>query len=416
MNNTINDNLIKNSAVVAISNKISLLQRKIFNFLIAFAYSDLDIEEKFTIDIKYLKLIVWFNSKNTYHLKEALEGLLVTKVTFNILGKDKGTWSATTLLSSVEFHKWMCTYSFSPVLREKLHQPNIYAKIKLSMIKLFSSKHSLCLYEIFIDYHNIWQTPIISLDDFRKLMGVEDHQYKEFKRLSMRVIKPAIKELSTIWWYKVEVKYQKQNRKVTALKFNFTEIAKPKKPIQEMKVFHNLDLQDRLVKDFWLWLREAQKTIKIYPIPYIKESLTIIKYKIAQKVVKNIPAYTITVLKNDYTPVTNKQNKSLLSSSKRDEWQRKTNWDWLKDSKNTTGLNLLHNAEHHNVSKVQEKVKKYFLNLSKKEQKTLIEEFEEQKITSDILKTIYKKEGIEGTIMNVMFFGWIRKYKNISKD
>jgi len=58
MNNTINDNLIKNSAVVAISNKISLLQRKIFNFLIAFAYSDLDIEEKFTIDIKYLKLIV----------------------------------------------------------------------------------------------------------------------------------------------------------------------------------------------------------------------------------------------------------------------------------------------------------------------------------------------------------------------
>lgn len=88
----------------------------------------------------------------------------------------------------------------------------------------------------------------------------------------------------------------------------------------------------------------------------------------------------------------------------------------MKDSKNTTGLNLLHNAEHHNVSKVQEKVKKYFLNLSKKEQKTLIEEFEEQKITSDILKTIYKKEGIEGTIMNVMFFGWIRKYKNISKD
>ena len=58
MEKTINDNLIKNSAVIAISNKISLLQRKIFNFLIAFAYGDLDKKESFTIDITYLKLIV----------------------------------------------------------------------------------------------------------------------------------------------------------------------------------------------------------------------------------------------------------------------------------------------------------------------------------------------------------------------
>ena len=58
MNNTINDNLIKNSAVVAISNKISLLQRKIFNFLIAFAYVDLNKQESFTTDMKFLKTIV----------------------------------------------------------------------------------------------------------------------------------------------------------------------------------------------------------------------------------------------------------------------------------------------------------------------------------------------------------------------
>ncbi len=66
------------------------------------------------------------------------------------------------------------------------------------MMKLFSSKYSLCLYEIFIDYHNIGQTPVISLDDFRKLMGIETHQYTEFKRLSLRVIKPALEELNTI--------------------------------------------------------------------------------------------------------------------------------------------------------------------------------------------------------------------------
>lgn len=89
--------------------------------------------------------------------------------------------------------------------------------------------------------------------------------------------------------------------------------------MQEMKVFNNLNLQDRLVKEFELSIKQAQKTIKTYPIPYIKESLTIIKHKISQKVVKNIPAYTVTVLKNDYTTISNKQKISILSSSKRDE-------------------------------------------------------------------------------------------------
>jgi len=46
------------------------------------------------------------------------------------------------------------------------------------------------------------------------------------------------------------VKYHKQNRKVIALKFLFKEIAKPKKAMQNIKVFKNQDLQDRLVKDF----------------------------------------------------------------------------------------------------------------------------------------------------------------------
>jgi len=407
MNKTLNDNLIKNSAVVAISNKISLLQRKIFNFLIAFAYVDLQIKESFSVDIKYLKLLVWFNSKNLSYLKESLKELLSTVVEFNLLWKDKESWSATTLLSSVEFQNWICTYSFSPVLRKKLHQPNIYAKIKLSTMKLFSSKYSLCLYEIFIDYHNIWQTPIIPLSDFRKLMWIEEHKYTEFKRLSLRVIKPALQELSTVGWYKIEVKYHKQNRKVIALKFLFKEIAKPKKAMQNIKVFKNQDLQDRLVKDFWLSLRQAQKTIKIYPIPYIRESLEIIKHKISQKVVKNIPAYTVTVLKNDYTTIENKQEKPLLSSPKRDKGQKFANWDWLEDTKSATRLNLLHNAEHNTISKVQKEAQKHFSSLSKKEQKTLIKKFEDEKITSDILKTVYKREWVEWTIFKVMFKNWL---------
>ena len=411
MQKTLNDKLIKNSAVVAISNTISLLQRKILNFLIAFAYIDLKEQESFTIELKYLKVIVGFNSKNLSYLKEALKWLLATVVEFNLLWKDRDAWSATTLLASVEFKKGECTYSFSPVLRKKLHEPNIYAKIKLSTMKLFSSKYSLCLYEIFVDYQNIWQTPIIPLDDFKKLMWVDKEKYKEFKRFSSRVIKPAIKELSSIGGYDVQVVYTKENKKVTALKFHFKELTCEKKPMQDMKLFYNINLQQKLIQEFWLSIRQATKTIKTYPIPYINESLEIIKQKIQQKYIKNIPAYTLTVLKNDFHPTLwNKQKEPILSNTQR-SWAktRKTKQNWLENSKSTVFGCISYSTDDSPVLQTQKKALKHFYALWKKEQEKCIKEFKKEKITSDILQTIFKKEGIKGILIQAMFIAWLEK-------
>jgi len=79
----------------------------------------------------------------------------------------------------------------------------------------------------------------------------------------------------------------------------------------------------------------------------------------------------------------------------------------LENIKSATGLNILHNADNHNVSKTQKKAKKYFESLSKKGQQALVRQFEDEKITSDIIKTVYKKEGIDGTLMKVMFENYI---------
>lgn len=141
-------------------------------------------------------------------------------------------------------------------------------------------------------------------------MGIDTHQYTEFKRLSLRIIKPALEELSTIGGYKVEVAYQRVNRKITALKFYF----KAKQTVQTVKrttqLTQNSALQSKLMKDYGLSSRQSQNIISLYPLPYIQESLAIIKHKISQKVVKNIPAYTITVLKNDYTALSNLKESS----------------------------------------------------------------------------------------------------------
>lgn len=59
------------------------------------------------------------------------------------------------------------------------------------------------------------------------------------------------------------------------------------------------------------------------------------------------------------------------------------------------------------IRKNQEKAFEYFQSLDKGKQDELIKKFEDEKITSDILKTIYKKEGITGPIFKVTFSDFI---------
>jgi hypothetical protein len=158
-------------------------------------------------------------------------------------------------------------------------------------------------------------------------------------------------------------------------------------------MFKNLDLQKKLIDEYGLTLRQAKKVITTYPVPYIKESLEIIKHKIHQKLIKNTPAYTLTVLKNDFCPtIKDKQKLSLLSNPKEDARCQSSNRNRLENNESTTCMNLLHHADNHPLPKTQTKALKDFYSLSKEKQKKIIKKFETEKIRSDILKTIYKKE------------------------
>ena len=67
------------------------------------------------------------------YLKGALKALVGYKVEWNVLDKDnKWEWGVTTLLAEARIKDGVCTYAYGPMLRERLHNPNIYARISLS--------------------------------------------------------------------------------------------------------------------------------------------------------------------------------------------------------------------------------------------------------------------------------------------
>jgi hypothetical protein len=88
----------------------------------------------------------------------------------------------------------------------------------------------LALWELCTDYlgtgRDYGETPFISIMDFRKLMGIPQGQYARFKDLSLYVIKEPVTEINDVSDFCVSIDYQRQGRKVTALKFKIRRVVR----------------------------------------------------------------------------------------------------------------------------------------------------------------------------------------------
>ena len=228
--------VIKASPAIQIQSKISLLQRRAWNVLLANAYNDLPDKDIHSVSMVELAAKLGFDSGNQEYLKEVLRSLRSCEVEWNLLNKDnKQVWGVASLLASAEIENGICTYGFAPHLRLKLHNPRVYAKLNLRLQNQFRSRYALILWEICFDYFDTdrdrGETPFIRLETFKSLMGLAETDYPVFKVLNRDLIKPAIKEINDLTNYLVEVEPKRLGRRIGELKFRITKVKQI--PIQE---------------------------------------------------------------------------------------------------------------------------------------------------------------------------------------
>ena len=231
----IND-VIKASPAIQVQSKMTLLQRRAWNVLLANAYNELPDKDIYRVSMAELAAKLGFGDGNQEYLKETLETLVDCKVEWNLLNKDKKqVWGIASLLASAEIENGICTYGFAPHLRLKLHNPRIYAKLNLRLQNQFTSRYALILWELCFDYFDAdrdqGETPFIPLENFKALMGLEETDYPVYKVLNQSVIKPAIKEINDLTDYHVEVEQKRLVRRIAELKFRITKVKQI--PIQE---------------------------------------------------------------------------------------------------------------------------------------------------------------------------------------
>ena len=231
--------VIKASPAIQIQSKISLLQRRAWNVLLANAYNELPTAEIHRVSVVELAAKLGYNSNDLVHLKETLEALGACQVKWNLLNKDKKEkWGFANLLASADIENGVCTYAFAPHLRLQLHNPRVYAKLNLRLQNRFKSQYALVLWEVCFDYFDTdrdqGETPFIPLETFKELIGLRDDEYPVFGFLNRDVIKPAIKEINDLTDYLVEVEQKRFRRRVAELKFRITKVKRVDQvPVQE---------------------------------------------------------------------------------------------------------------------------------------------------------------------------------------
>jgi hypothetical protein len=159
----------------------------------------------------------------------------------------------------------VCAYAYGPTLRERLYNPQMYARISLSMQNKFESKHAQALWELCVDYlgtgRDYGETAYIPIATYRKLLGVADDQYSRFKDLSFYVIKKPVEEINRVTDFYVTVEYKEEGRKVTAVKFKIRRVLmvaeQSKKQGTLFRDLEDMPLVVKLLKDAGLSARDA---------------------------------------------------------------------------------------------------------------------------------------------------------------
>jgi plasmid replication initiation protein len=215
----------KDSSSIQISNKITAIQRKSYNYMLKIAKNEFKKnpqKQVFTVSAEELLVFFEIGDQNYSRLKSELEVLNRTQIRYNILKKNRKSkvFGAFTLISEFEYERGIITYSFPHKIRDMILNPKMFGKINLVVIKSLRSRYSIALYELAEDYLNA-QIPKMTIDTFRDLMGLEEGQYYKFSMLKKRVIDVAVNEINDREniGFTITYEIEKVGQKITHIKF-----------------------------------------------------------------------------------------------------------------------------------------------------------------------------------------------------
>lgn len=389
------------------ANNFSLLQRKMYNVLLANAAGNLFPEVTHSITMRSLCSLMGYRSNDYKTIKQKFRELRRMDIEWDIINeKGNNVWTNTSPLSLARVieGEGICQYEFTPSLLPFLDRPAQYAKFSLAIQAKFKSGYGLALYENCERYRNIGYSRSFDIPTFRKLMGVGETEYLDFFALKRRVITIAIKEVNQYADFDIEGEYEKKGRTIIAIKFL---IKNKQLEMDESSILPSIpdgetqedQLGLQLKEYFCLQQKEIDKYLKKYGKDYVDEKVQAILKSDSFKngLIKNMAGYLKTALSEDFQ--IGVSSKSIVEKHR---CEREKNVDTQRAQEDK--LNQLKQAYEHYLSK---EVCQLMLTISEERKKSIFTAFEKHLGSGGYLN-LFRKEGLDNVLVSDRFSAFVQ--------
>ncbi len=389
------------------ANTFSLLQRKMYNVLLANAAGNLYPDMTHRIAMRILCHLMGYRSNDYKTIKEKFRELRRMDIEWDVINEHGNkVWTNTSPLSLARVieGEGICEYEFTPSLVPYLDRPAQYAKFSLAVQAKFKSCYGLALYENCERYKKIGHTRTFDIPTFRKLMGVAEEEYSEFFALKRRVITKAIKEVNQHADFEVEPEYQKRGRAVVSIRFLIRLKERHLDDAKGQSIKEDLleeVLIAKAVKYFGLAEKDVQKYLKKYGNTYLSEKVEAILSSDSFKkgIIKNMAGYLKKALTENYQPAVSSQSVIEVQYQENEV------------------INSLRQKKHDLMSKLAGLYDNYLSThasdvileqLTEENKARLIREFESY-ITRTYYVDFYEREGLKNIMVSDQFVEFMKK-------
>jgi hypothetical protein len=196
------------------------------------------------------------------------------------------------------------SFEFPSTVLETIKNPSMFVKLDLLMMRGFTSKHSIALYEFLKDYVKLGKIRC-ELSDFRKLMGIQENQYEIFTMLKKRVLDTAIDEINAKTDIICSYDIERQGRLTTALIFKMNT--------KQSHVSEHLmnDSISQKLKHYGIQEKGIEELLAKHDTQYLLANLNIVEEQIKKGEVQNVSAYLMKAFSNDFRVQETEHTKQL---------------------------------------------------------------------------------------------------------
>jgi len=312
--------LKKNNVAIHIDAKLTLIQKKLINTLLLQAYEDLLLKDRHQIDYILLCEMIGYNSHDRKHIKEALKALTTTSIEWGVIDNNSNeSWEIATMLSYAKLENGICTYGYAKELAERLYNPETYTRINLEVQRKISTSYAFSLYENCLKYLKVGSTGWWSIATFRKLIGINDGEYIQFKELNKFVIQKAIKEVNKSTDIVIACEFQKNGKTVVSLKFVVARNKQPLLvPIVDSDEITNSKAYALLMR-YGISRVQAREWIINYNEEYLLEKLELTAHAKAAGKLKSVSGFLSKAIADNYTNAEVNEKKAISEAKKKRE-------------------------------------------------------------------------------------------------